>query len=89
VGDDGALGFTGGAGPDATVDLLLHLPLIVVVVNAAHPLDPDPAVTDLDVVAWQAGAELAEPVSTDPEYLRALFNTESTWAAARNSEVAK
>jgi uncharacterized protein YcgI (DUF1989 family) len=89
VDADGALAFTGGAGGGATVDLLLHLPLIVVVVNASHPLDPDPAVTDLDVVAWQAGAELTEPVSTDPEYLRALFNTESTWAATLNSEVAK
>lgn len=89
VGADGAVAFTGGAGPGATVDLLLHLPLVVVVVNAAHPLDPAPAVTDLDVVAWRAAAELTSPVSTDPEYLRALFNTESTWAAAQDSEVAK
>jgi uncharacterized protein YcgI (DUF1989 family) len=89
VGDDGGLAFTGGAGAGATVDLLLHLPLVVVVVNAPHPLDPDPAVTDLDLVAWQAPAELTTPVSTDPEYLRALFNTESTWAAARDSEVVK
>jgi uncharacterized protein YcgI (DUF1989 family) len=89
VGDDGGLAFTGGAGAGATVDLLLHLPLVVVVVNAPHPLDPDPAVTDLDLVAWQAPAELTTPVSSDPEYLRALFNTESTWAAARDSEVVK
>jgi uncharacterized protein len=89
VGDDGGLAFTGGAGAGATVDLLLHLPLVVVVVNAPHPLDPNPAVTDLDLVAWQAPAELTTPVSTDPEYLRALFNTESTWAAARDSEVVK
>jgi uncharacterized protein len=89
VSADGALAFTGGAGAGATVDLLLHLPLVVVVVNASHPLDHAPVVTDLDVVAWRADAELTDPISTDPEYLRALFNTESTWAAAQNSEVAK
>ena len=55
-------------------------------VNAAHPLDPSPEVTDLDVLAWQAGTELTEPVNTEPEYLRALFNTESAWATAQNSE---
>jgi len=25
-------------------------------------------------------------VNTDPEYLRALFNTEATWACSHNSE---
>lgn len=88
VGDDGALGFTGPAGPGAAVDLLIHLPLVVALVNAAHPLDPHPAVTDLDVLAWRAGEQLAIPVNDDPEYLRALFNTESTWAAAQTSGVA-
>jgi hypothetical protein len=42
-------------------------------------------VTDLDVLAWRADDELTTPVSTEPEYLRALFNTESTWAAAQSS----
>jgi uncharacterized protein YcgI (DUF1989 family) len=86
VGDDGSLGFTGSAGPGAAVDLLIHLPLVVALVNTAHPLDPAPAVTDLDVLAWRAGEQLATPVNDDPEYLRALFNTESTWAAAQTSE---
>jgi uncharacterized protein YcgI (DUF1989 family) len=89
VADDGALAYTGGAGAGATVDLLLHLPLVVVVVNAEHPLDPDPAVTDLDVVAWPAPDELTRPANSEPEYLRALFNTESTWAAALNHEAVK
>jgi len=40
-------------------------------------------------VAWPAAVELTSPISTDPEYLRAMFNTESTWAAAQNSEVVK
>ena len=81
----GALTFTGSAGPGATVDLLIHLPVVVVLVNAPHPLDPSPAVTDLDVVAWRADDELTVPVTDEPEYLRALFNTESTWAAARSA----
>jgi hypothetical protein len=89
VGDDGALGFTGSAGPEAVIDLLIHLPVVVALVNAAHPLDPDPALTDLDVLAWRAGEQLTTPVNDDPEYLRALFNTESTWAAAQTSEAIK
>ncbi len=89
VGDDGTLGFTGSAGPGAAVDLLIHLPVVVALVNTAHPLDPDPALTGLDVLAWRAGDQLATPVNDDPEYLRALFNTESTWAAAQTSEAFK
>jgi uncharacterized protein len=88
VGDDGSLGFTGSAGPGAAVDLLIHLPVVVALVNSAHPLDPDPALSDLDVLAWRAGEQLTTPVNNDPEYLRALFNTESTWAAAQTSEAA-
>jgi uncharacterized protein len=89
VGADGGIAFTGSAGAGTSVDLLLHLPLVVVVVNAPHPLDPSPAVTELDAVAWPAPKELTRPVTDEPEYLRALFNTESTWAAARDSEAVK
>lgn len=84
---DGGLVFTGTAGPGGSVDLLIHLPVVAVLVNTAHPLDPQPELTDLDVLAWRADDELTTPVNTDPEYLRALFNTESTWAAAQNSTV--
>ncbi len=86
---DVAIAFTGSAGAGASVDLLVHLPLVVVVANAPHPLDPSPTVTDLDVVAWPAPGELTQPVTAEPEYLRALFNTESTWAAAQDSEAVK
>lgn len=86
VESSGALRFTGSAGPGAGVELLIHLPVIVAVVNTAHPLDPNPEVTDLDIVAWRADDELSRPVNQDPEYSRALFNTESTWAAAQSSE---
>ena len=83
VEDSGATEFIGSAGPGAAVDLLIHLPVVVAVVNTAHPLDPRPEVTGLDIVAWRAEDELTTPVNSDPEYLRALFNTESTWAAAQ------
>ena len=87
VGADGGLEFTGTAGPGAAVDLLIHLPVVVALVNAAHPLDPAPAVTGLDVLAWRSDAELSTPISTEPEYLRALFNTESAWAGSQNHAV--
>lgn len=86
VAADGSLQFTGSAGPGAAVDLLIHLPVVVALVNSAHPLDPAAQTTALDVVAWRADEELCTPVNDDPEYLRALFNTESTWACSRNSE---
>jgi uncharacterized protein len=38
------------------------------------------------VLAWRAGEQLTTPGNDDPEYLRTLFNTESTWAAAQTSE---
>jgi uncharacterized protein YcgI (DUF1989 family) len=89
VSADGALVFTGSAGPGTAVDILIHLPVVVLVVNAAHPLDPVGQLTDLDVVAWQAGDELSQPLSDEPEYRRALFNTEAAWRAASNCEVAR
>ena len=82
---DGSLTFTGSAGPGTAVDLLIHLPVVVALVNAPHPLDADAIVTGLDVVAWRADQELSAPVSTEPEYLRAVFNTESTWAASQST----
>lgn len=83
VSADGTLSTTGSAGPGGAVDLLIHLPVVVVLANGAHPLDPSPT-SDLDVLAWRADNELTTPVNSDPEYLRALFNTESTWAAAQS-----
>ena len=78
----GALRFTGSAGAGATVDLLVHLPVLLVLANAGHPLDPDPPAGALDVLGWKAAGQLAEPLNTDPEYLRALHNTDAvvrTW----------
>lgn len=77
----GALEFTGSAGPGRTIDLLAHLPVVLVVANAAHPLDPDPPEAALDVLAWSAAEQLADPVNEDPEYLRAVANTEAVVGA--------
>ncbi|RMI31004.1 DUF1989 domain-containing protein [Nocardia stercoris] len=81
----GALRTTGAAGAGTAVDLLLHLPAILLVANAPHPLDPTPA-TDLDLVAWAAPGELNALTGTDPEYLRAVENTEQAWRAAHTQE---
>jgi len=89
VEPDGRLAFTGTAGPGTAVDLLIHLPVVVLVVNAAHPLDPVARLTDLDVLAWRAGEELATPLNDDPEYLRALLHTEAAWRAASDRGAAE
>jgi uncharacterized protein YcgI (DUF1989 family) len=89
VSDDGGLQFTGSAGPGAAVDLLIHLPVVVALVNSPHPLAAEAGAGPIDVIAWRAAGELTSPVNDDPEYLRALFNTESTWAAATYAEEAK
>ncbi|WP_433591897.1 DUF1989 domain-containing protein [Nocardia sp. CA-145437] len=80
VAPDGALTVTGGAGAGAAVDLLIHLPVTLLIANAEHPLDPTP-VTSLEVVAWAAPAALAPAPDSDPEYLRAVENTEQDWHA--------
>jgi len=85
VAPDGALTPTGGTGAGACVELLTHLPVTLLVANAAHPLDDTP-VTELDVVAWHAPGDLAHTSSGDPEYQRAVENTEQAWHAAHLRE---
>ncbi|WP_245663128.1 DUF1989 domain-containing protein [Nocardia inohanensis] len=77
---DGALTATGSAGPGAAVELLVHLPVTLLIADAAHPLDETP-VTDLDLVCWAAPEDLAHQHNSDPEYLRAVENTERDWTA--------
>ncbi|MGC5257662.1 urea amidolyase associated protein UAAP1 [Gordonia sp. DT218] len=85
---DGSLTSKGSAGLDKSVDLILHLPCIVAIVNTAHPLDPAPVFTagPLEVLGWQAPEDLGNLLSsvgsTDPEYQRAVANSEDAWAAA-------
>ncbi|MFT4086718.1 MAG: DUF1989 domain-containing protein [Gordonia sp. (in: high G+C Gram-positive bacteria)] len=86
VADDGALELREGGRAGASVELVLHLPLIVAVATAAHPLaGPDAATGPVEVLAWRSPGEfdrLAATVpDTDPEYQRAFANTEDSWAA--------
>lgn len=85
VEPDGALTPTGNAGPDTVVELLLHLPVIVLVANTAHPLDVALAyeTTSLEVLAWRAPEDLDALPNDEPEYLRAVLNTEDSWTASR------
>ncbi|WP_435590440.1 DUF1989 domain-containing protein [Nocardia sp. bgisy118] len=80
VAPDGALSATGSAPAGSSVDLLVHLPAVLLVANAAHPLD-ERATTDLDIVAWSAPKDLTANHNGDPEYLRAVQNTEAAWTA--------
>ncbi|OZF49892.1 urea amidolyase associated protein UAAP1 [Rhodococcus sp. 14-1411-2a] len=85
VDADGALVGTGSAGAGKSVDLLIHLPVIVLLANTAHPLDPrsEYPTTALDVLAWRAPEELLALGNTEPEYQRAVQNTEDAWKAAQ------
>ncbi len=87
VEPDGTLLSTGSAGPGTTIELILHLPVIVAIANTAHPLDPAPEFDtgELEVLAWRAPGDLAEIgaglTGRDPEYQRAYHNTEDLWSA--------
>lgn len=79
VAEDGAFSWLGSAGPGTTVDLLAELPLVVLVANVPHPLDPRPeyVVGPLRVHAWRSaptgpGDECFE---ASPERRRAYLNT--------------
>jgi urea carboxylase-associated protein 2 len=86
VGGDGALRFTGSAGAGRSVTLRAELPLVVLVANVPHPLDPRESYTctGLEVLAWR-GAPTGPgdpPWSATPENERAFLNT-ADYAAAR------
>lgn len=79
VGPDGGLTFTGSAGPGTSVTLRAELPLVVLVANVPHPVDPRPQYTStpLEVVAWRGAATAPDdPLwSATPEGERAFLNT--------------
>ncbi|RPA57178.1 DUF1989 domain-containing protein [Gordonia oryzae] len=88
VDADGSLRSTGSAGADTQVELIFHLPCIVAIANTNHPLDPatDFEVGPLEVLAWRATADLdalvADAGRRDPEYQRAVANSEDAHRAA-------
>jgi urea carboxylase-associated protein 2 len=81
---DGDLEWLGSAGPGTSVDLLAELPLIVLVANVPHPLDPreDYVVGPLQVTAWASRptGEGDAMFSLTPERERAYRNS-ITYAA--------
>ena len=85
VQQDGSLAFTGSAGPGKAVDLLAELPLIVLIVNVPHPVDPRPAYTcgPLRVHAWRSVPTRPGDSRWDasPEAHRAYLNTAGYLAA--------
>jgi hypothetical protein len=89
VGPDGGLSFAGGAGPGTSVELLAELPLIILIANVPHPVDPRPRYTcgPLRVHAWKSQPTGPADTSWDasPEALRYYLNT-ADYAAARGIE---
>jgi uncharacterized protein len=85
VQPDGSLKFTGGAGPGKSVELLAELPLIILIANVPHPVDPSPAYNcgPLRVHAWRSAPTTPTDSGRDvtPEAHRAYLNTADYLAA--------
>jgi hypothetical protein len=79
VGDQGQLLWQGSAGAGTYVELIAELPLLVLVANVAHPLDPRPdyVVGPLRAHAWRGTATSpGDPgFAKTPELERAYLNT--------------
>ena len=83
VAEDGTLTWQGSARPGTFVELLAELPLIVLIANVPHPLDPRPDYTvgPLRVHAWRdvpTGPQDAF-FTASPERTRAYLNTLDDW----------
>ena len=80
VSDGDALAFTGGAGPGASIELRMELPVFVVVANTAHVLDDreDAPCTPVRITAWRGQPAPADDPfrNATPERRRAFENTE-------------
>jgi hypothetical protein len=76
---DGTLAFVGSAGAGTSVELIAELPLLVLVANVPHPLDPEPdyIVGPLRIHAWRgAPTGPADPrFASTPELTRAYLNS--------------
>jgi uncharacterized protein YcgI (DUF1989 family) len=84
--EDGTFTWRGSAGAGTRVDLVAELPLLILIANVAHPLDPRPTyeVGPLRIHAWRgvptrpADAQFTR----SPELERAYLNT-ADYAEAR------
>jgi uncharacterized protein YcgI (DUF1989 family) len=85
VESDGALDFRPESTPGSYVELRAELPLILLVANAPHRIDPRPRYTcsALEVLAWRGdGTRPDDPLWTlTPEVERAFLNTQDYLAA--------
>lgn len=83
VAEDGTLTWQGSAGPGASVELIAELPLVVLIANAPHPLDPRPDYTvgPLRVHAWRSAPTGPDDAffTASPERTRAYLNTLDDW----------
>jgi urea carboxylase-associated protein 2 len=83
---DGSLTWAGPAGPGTAVELLAELPLIMLIANVPHPVDPRPGYTcgPLRVHAWRSRPTTpGDPLwAAAPEARRAYLNT-ADYCAAR------
>jgi hypothetical protein len=86
VETDGALTWRGSAGPGTYVELIAELPLLILIANVAHPLDPAPTYEagPLHIHAWRGAPTRPgdEQHARTPELLRAYLNTDD-YAQAR------
>jgi urea carboxylase-associated protein 2 len=75
----GRLDWKGGTGEPALVELRAELPLVVLVANTAHPLDPRPDwhASTLEILAWSGSPTQPEDPQwrSTPERERAYANT--------------
>ncbi|MES5822368.1 urea amidolyase associated protein UAAP1 [Streptomyces sp. RG80] len=83
--EDGALDFTGSAGPGAAVTLRAEQDVTVLIANVPHPADPRPdyVSTPLEVLAWRGSPTApGDPLwDATPEGRRAFLNTAELLAA--------
>jgi urea carboxylase-associated protein 2 len=81
----GRLDWVGSADQGAMVTLRIEMPVILLVANTAHPLDPRPEwhTTALEILAWRADPRTAEDDrwADTPERHRAFLNTAEELAA--------
>jgi urea carboxylase-associated protein 2 len=79
VGEDGTLAWQGSAGRGTAVELVAELPLILLIANVPHPLDPRDGyvVGPLRVHAWRGEPTAAGDAgfAASPELTRAYLNT--------------
>lgn len=79
IDDSGHPHFRGSAGPGASITLRTEMPVVILLANAAHPLDPrsEYQCTPLEIVAWKdvPSAPGDDAWERTPEGRRAFENT--------------